>query len=223
LAVALGLPVAGEAFVADRTGTELARFSTEPGVYMRAVRFDASGQRLITAVRHVRDDPARQGTRVWDLATGDVVLDLDAPSAGLAVDPTGRSIATIRTLDGVADVWDATTGAHVSSLNGAAVSEDIQFSPDGRYIATSAHDGTVRIWDPATGRQQVVLTHDDQVSSSAFSPDGTRIASLTYDGVIRVWTLDLDELVGIALRRVTRDLNDGECRQYLHVDSCADR
>jgi WD40 repeat protein len=61
------------------------------------------------------------------------------------------------------------------------------------------------------------------VSSSAFSPDGTRLASLTYDGVVRVWTLDLDELVEIAQRRVTRDLTDAECRQYLHLDTCADR
>jgi hypothetical protein len=37
---------------------------------------------------------------------------------------------------------------------------------------------------------------------------------------IRVWALDLDELVGVATRGLTRDLTDDECRQYLHTEGC---
>ncbi len=59
------------------------------------------------------------------------------------------------------------------------------------------------------------------IRSVAFSPDGTRLASLDYDGVIRVWALDLDDLVAIANDRLTRTFTDEECRQYLHVESCA--
>jgi hypothetical protein len=32
--------------------------------------------------------------------------------------------------------------------------------------------------------------------------------------------LDLDDLVDIAERELTRDLTDAECRQYLHVERC---
>ena len=55
--------------------------------------------------------------------------------------------------------------------------------------------------------------------SVAFSPDGSLLASV--DGTtVRVWALDIEELLAIARRNVTRSLTDEECRQYLHVDAC---
>ncbi len=33
---------------------------------------------------------------------------------------------------------------------------------------------------------------------------------------MRVWALDLDDLIEIAEREVTRTLTEQECRQYLH-------
>jgi hypothetical protein len=35
-----------------------------------------------------------------------------------------------------------------------------------------------------------------------------------------VWALDVAELVELARRRLTRTLNDEECRQYLHLAAC---
>ena len=55
----------------------------------------------------------------------------------------------------------------------------------------------------------------------AFSPDGTTLASTTCGGV-RIWALDIDDLLGIAGENVTRTLTDEECRQYLHLDRCAE-
>ena len=46
------------------------------------------------------------------------------------------------------------------------------------------------------------------------------LASASPDGVVRVWALDLDELIEIARRNVTRELSDEECLQYLHVETC---
>jgi hypothetical protein len=40
--------------------------------------------------------------------------------------------------------------------------------------------------------------------------------------LVRVWALDLDVLIDIARTKVTRELTDDECRQYLHQeDGCA--
>ena len=55
-----------------------------------------------------------------------------------------------------------------------------------------------------------------------------RIAQISDDrlvtndaaGVVRIWALDLDELIGIAKRKLTRTLTTPECREYLHVDRC---
>jgi hypothetical protein len=46
------------------------------------------------------------------------------------------------------------------------------------------------------------------------------LASQTDDGVVHLWALDLDDLIAIANDRLTRQLSDDECRQYLHLESC---
>jgi hypothetical protein len=40
-------------------------------------------------------------------------------------------------------------------------------------------------------------------------------------GELRVWALDVDDLLVVARRNVTRELTDDECRRYLHAASCA--
>jgi hypothetical protein len=39
-------------------------------------------------------------------------------------------------------------------------------------------------------------------------------------GEIRVLAVDIDLLLRIAQRRVTRSLTTEECRQFLHIDQC---
>ena len=62
--------------------------------------------------------------------------------------------------------------------------------------------------------------HDAEVWDVEFSPDGTKLASASPDGTARVWALDLDDLMAIAARNVTRGLTVAECRQYLRRAGC---
>ncbi len=81
----------------------------------------------------------------------------------------------------------------------------------------------MRVWDADSGRLDTVLRgHERAVSEAHFSPDGKRMASLDESGIVRVWTLDVDELVDLARTRLTRDLHDDECLQYLRRPTCAD-
>jgi WD40 repeat protein len=67
---------------------------------------------------------------------------------------------------------------------------DLQYSPDGRWLASSAEDFTVRLWNPATGR--LVQTVDEgmaQVNGLAFSPDSRLLAWVEGDGSLKVWRL----------------------------------
>jgi WD40 repeat protein len=71
---------------------------------------------------------------------------------------------------------------HTAPLRGA------DFSPDGKYVATSSFDKTARVWDVATGKPVSVLAeHQDAVMNVAFSPDGQFIATACADKKVRVW------------------------------------
>ena len=125
------------------------------------------------------------------------------------------------TFSGAIEVWSV-EGAKRPSLRipERVAAADLEYSPDGRWLATGNEDGTVRVFEAATGEQARVLKgHDVQVFDIEFSPDGSMLASAGLDGLVRVWALDLDDLIDIARTKVTRELTDDECRQYLHQEA----
>ena len=71
----------------------------------------------------------------------------------------------------------------------------VEWSPDGKHIASGGLDETVHIWQAATG-QHVLLyrEHSKAIPVSAisivrWSPDGTRIASSDTFAHIRIWNV----------------------------------
>jgi hypothetical protein len=55
----------------------------------------------------------------------------------------------------------------------------------------------------------------------SWSADGKHLASAGADGWVKIHSMDTDELLALAARRVSRQLTDDECRIYLHRSSCA--
>ena len=82
----------------------------------------------------------------------------------------------------------------------------------------------VWIFDARSGAVLQVLRDPGVVEFDklVFSPDGSMLASTSADDGTRVWALDIDDLLRIARRNVTRSLSDEECRQYLHVGACSE-
>ncbi|KMS67243.1 hypothetical protein ACM01_43570 [Streptomyces viridochromogenes] len=67
---------------------------------------------------------------------------------------------------------------------------DVDFSPDGRLLATAHGLRTVQLWDTIAQRragQALVGGHIEQVQTVRFSPNGELLASGSHDGRIMLW------------------------------------
>jgi WD40 repeat protein len=212
--------------IVDRSGREVAALREDPGFRLSALQFSPDGG-LLAAARVPPTAPAGPSVaqvKIWDWRRGSVVRTITVPAEGLAFDPTGTRIATAD-VRGFVEIWDVENGRRVAILTGhsGAVS-DVAFGPDGSVIASASTDGTVRLWDPESGAELLVLRgHKTTVWDLAFSLDGSKLASSSPDGTVRVWALDLDDLIKIAERKLTRSLTNEGCEQYLHVNSCREQ
>jgi WD40 repeat protein len=80
----------------------------------------------------------------------------------------------------------------------------------------------VTLFDVQTGEQLFTLDGECAVAGIDFSPDGSRLVTVDGCYTMKVWAHDIDDLLDLARQRVTRALTHEECRQYLHVDRCAE-
>jgi eukaryotic-like serine/threonine-protein kinase len=129
---------------------------------------------------------------VWDIATGQRVVKLDAHrygALGVAFDRTGTMLATCGR-DDTTRLWDAATGQLVRKLQEhTGYAKSVAFSPDGSRVLSSGADGRgLKVWDAATG--ELILTlqgPDGGVTVLGVSPDGQRIAAGGQDGTVTEW------------------------------------
>ena len=117
----------------------------------------------------------------------------------LVVSPTQDTFVTVVEQNPVR-LWDITTrkqiGKSIKSLKGEKNYTLVQYSPDGKTIATipigpDRQGGTVRLWDVATGEHLKTLKgySNCDFKSVAFSPDSKTIATGHWDGTVLLWDI----------------------------------
>ncbi|MDJ0553641.1 MAG: GUN4 domain-containing protein [Microcoleaceae cyanobacterium MO_207.B10] len=72
--------------------------------------------------------------------------------------------------------------------------KDINFSPDGKYLAIAERDGTILLKNLSKPDSIELKGHEKEVWSVKFSPDSNHLATAGEDGTIRLWNLQGEEI-----------------------------
>lgn len=91
----------------------------------------------------------------------------------------------------------AETERHIAILRGHQGPVcSVNYSPDGKRLATSGHDKTVRIWDTTSWKEVFQwMAHDNFIQKAIFSPDGRYIATAGNDRLVKIWNASSYQLV----------------------------
>ncbi len=164
-------------FMDATTGAEIGRVSTGAACMPPTTTPDG---RLVVVPGL---EPGRIG--ILDARTLEVIRSLPEPHCSIAVSPDGTRLAA--GFDEL-NVWDLRTGERLISRPGQEGIVGLDWSSDGRFIATGAQSGTATIWNADDGTERLALVgHTGLVALVAFSPDGTRLLTGGGDGTARVW------------------------------------
>ena len=110
--------------------------------------------------------------------------------------------------------WTAATKIVIEAHDTDPVS--LSLSPDGSMAVTSSTGEPLRLWDLNTGRLLGEFGADLEGSDhfADFHPTEPWLLVTSSPDIVRIFTLDIDELIGIAESRLTRELTAAECEQY---------
>jgi WD40 repeat protein len=196
------------------------------------VAFSPDGRWIAASITNWANEIKNYGdgvVNIWDAATGELVWtigDGDGKAYNyVTYSPDGKRLAADTLLESQVIVWrlpdDTAEIPQELFANPASktIALKMSFSPDGTQLTVPHADG-MGIWDAYTGEFLRSIPHPASVMETAYSPDGKRLATAGFDGNGRQFILDVDELRALAQARLTSSLTDGECRQFLHLETC---
>ena len=173
-----------------RTGKLLARVKLGSWGRVESVAFSADGKTLVAAfVDHT--------ARVWRWKEEEEPRRLRHAGTGwinhVSFGPSDRYLATAGDGDAIR-LWSGASGDSIAVLrHGPSAGENVlrlDFSRDGRLLATGRSDGTAALWSVPAGRQIGTFHHPQAITDLSFSPDGRYLATTSLDGGARLWRVD---------------------------------
>ena len=140
--------------------------------------------------------------KIWDVSQSQniesrepVTVRMPAPVSMVVFHPDGQLLATSGRHATLLDISNQT---EIGTLRHDSWVWIVDFSRDGRYLATDDGTGTaVKVWD--IQRKQITTTlegHTSDVNFVKFSPDGSVLATSSWGGEVKLWSVSNWELLG---------------------------
>jgi WD40 repeat protein len=180
------------------SGMSLQRTLTTHHQRVWSVRFSPDGKLLATG--------SSDGTvQLWDIATWAVIDTFPvyanwlfsigfSPNSQMLAIPNSQNQVNIWAMSRVGGTEPRVA---IATLHGhQALVSALQFSPDGKLLATASADRSIRLWDTRTWQELYLWQgYNNWVSAVTFSPAGTQIVSGTQDGIVRRWDVQTGNLL----------------------------
>lgn len=183
------------------TGNFEAWFTIPTRRYKTDIEWSPDGTQLAVA--------AFGEVKVWDMLSDQPLLALDlrdseysgGHSVNLAWSPEGTRLAIVKgwayepslLRNNTLSVIDPRTGNTELVLQ-AGLTADVDWSPDGRMLATATADFGVRrrtpinVWDAQTGELLAeLISHTREAHTVQWHPDGQHLLSAAYDNTAYLW------------------------------------
>jgi len=165
------------------------------------VRIWSSGGKLLTPIANqatfsISPDGQRIATlgldktaRFWNLSGQQTASPIVSNSGWLGVDIAPNGVRLVgQSPDGKVTVDDS-NNVRVAELATNLVVQDVEFSPDGQYIALIGKADEIELWSLSGQQLAKLKSQQRKIHGVSFSSDSHRFATAGDDGTVKIWDL----------------------------------
>jgi WD40 repeat protein len=171
------------------------------GKKLKSLKMDAQEIKRLTFLSDSLLASAGSEANIWNVDSGKKATALTdkyvrGPALGVSSD---RGLLAFNDPDSTVQFWDVPNSKSTGLTLRGAGAHLIDFSHDGKWIATYSQDSNIRIWDAATGAVvQVIDADGGRTSAIRWLPDSNALLIASELGRVRIWgTRDAAQTIGV--------------------------